>query len=75
MDTSESSPSVLTCRNRRGSELTDNLLRMNRYPVVFEVYKPYSILQVSDGLNLKGTKIEADSTWMNLFLEIELAHG
>jgi extracellular factor (EF) 3-hydroxypalmitic acid methyl ester biosynthesis protein len=30
---------------------------------------------VPDGLNLKGTKIEADSTGVNLFLEIELANG
>lgn len=30
---------------------------------------------VPDGLNLKGTTVKADSTGVNLFLEIELANG
>ena len=30
---------------------------------------------VPEGLNLKGTTIQADSTGVNLFLEIELANG
>ena len=42
--TSESSQSVITCRNSQGTELTANLLRSKRYSVVFEVYNPYSIL-------------------------------
>ncbi|MEO8617494.1 MAG: hypothetical protein ABI600_20355, partial [Luteolibacter sp.] len=48
--TSESSQSVITCRNSQGTELTANLLRIKRYSVVFEVYNPYSILQLSEVL-------------------------
>ena len=49
--TSESSQSVITCRNSQGTELTANLLRIKRYSVVFEVYNPYSILQLSEVLS------------------------
>lgn len=49
--TSESSQSVITCRNSQGTELTANLLRIKRYSVVFEVYNPYSILQTSEVLS------------------------
>ena len=49
--TSESSQSVITCRNSQGIELTANLLRIKRYSVVFEVYNPYSILQLSEVLS------------------------
>jgi len=48
---SESSQSVITCRNSQGIELTANLLRIKRYSVVFEVYNPYSILQLSEVLS------------------------
>ena len=48
---SESSQSVITCRNSQGTELTANLLRIKRYSVVFEVYNPYSILQLSEVLS------------------------
>ncbi len=48
--TSETSQSVITCRNSQGTELTANLLRIKRYSVVFEVYNPYSILQLSEVL-------------------------
>jgi len=44
------SQSVITCRNSQGTELTANLLRLQRYSVVFEVYNPYSILQLSEVL-------------------------
>jgi len=47
----ESSQSVITCRNSQGVELTANLLRIKRYSVVFEVYNPYSILQLSEVLS------------------------
>ena len=47
----ESSQSVITCRNSQGTELTANLLRIKRYSVVFEVYNPYSILQLSEVLS------------------------
>ncbi len=43
-----SSQSVIICRNSQGTELTANLLRITRYSVVFEVYNPYSILQLSE---------------------------
>ena len=46
----ETSQSVITCRNSQGIELTANLLRIKRYSVVFEVYNPYSILQLSEVL-------------------------
>jgi extracellular factor (EF) 3-hydroxypalmitic acid methyl ester biosynthesis protein len=49
--TSNSSQSVITCRNSQGTQLTANLLRINRYSVVFEVYNPYSILQLSEVLS------------------------
>lgn len=48
---SESSQSIITCRNSQGTELTANLLRIKRYSVVFEVYNPYSILQLSEVLS------------------------
>jgi extracellular factor (EF) 3-hydroxypalmitic acid methyl ester biosynthesis protein len=48
---SESSQSVIVCRNSQGIELTANLLRIERYSVVFEVYNPYSILQMSEVLS------------------------
>lgn len=47
----KSSQSVITCRNSQGTELTANLLRIKRYSVVFEVYNPYSILQLSEVLS------------------------
>jgi len=49
--TNESSQSVITCRNSQGTQLTANLLRIKRYSVVFEVYNPYSILQLSEVLS------------------------
>ena len=48
---SSSSQSIITCRNSQGTELTANLLRIKRYSVVFEVYNPYSILQLSEVLS------------------------
>ncbi len=50
LNQSKSSQSVITCRNSQGTELTANLLRIKRYSVVFEVYNPYSILQLSEVL-------------------------
>ncbi len=49
--TSESSQSVITCKNSQGTQLTANLLRIKRYSVVFEIYNPYSILQLSEVLS------------------------
>jgi extracellular factor (EF) 3-hydroxypalmitic acid methyl ester biosynthesis protein len=49
--TRESSQSVITCRNCQGTELAANLLTIKRYSVVFEVYNPYSILQLSEVLS------------------------
>ncbi len=49
--TRESSQSVITCRNSQGAELTANLLSIKRYSVIFEVYNPYSILQLSEVLS------------------------
>ncbi len=46
-----SAQTVITCRNSQGTELTANLLHLKRYSVVFEVYNPYSILQLSEVLS------------------------
>ncbi|MBA4148828.1 MAG: class I SAM-dependent methyltransferase [Verrucomicrobia bacterium] len=42
--------SFITCRNSQGLEIRATPLRMTRYLVVFEVYNPYSILQLSEVL-------------------------
>ncbi len=42
--------SLIVCRNSQGSEVRATPLRMTRYVVVFEVYNPYSILQLSEVL-------------------------
>jgi extracellular factor (EF) 3-hydroxypalmitic acid methyl ester biosynthesis protein len=41
----------ILCRNSQGTEFRATLLRLTRYTVVFEVYNPYSILQLSEVLN------------------------
>ncbi|QTN34025.1 class I SAM-dependent methyltransferase [Akkermansiaceae bacterium] len=51
LNQSKTSQSVITCRNSQGTELTANLLRIKRYSVVFEIYNPYSILQLSEVLS------------------------
>jgi extracellular factor (EF) 3-hydroxypalmitic acid methyl ester biosynthesis protein len=40
----------ITCRNSQGMEFRATLLRLTRYMVVFEVYNPYSIVQLSEVL-------------------------
>ncbi len=40
----------IVCRNSQGMEFRATLLRLTRYMVVFEVYNPYSILQLSEVL-------------------------
>src|SRR6185436_13731591 len=42
--------SFIVCRNSQGTEVRASLLRLTRYLVVFEVYNPYSILQLSEVL-------------------------
>ncbi len=41
---------LIVCRNSQGAEVRATLLRLTRYVVVFEVYNPYSILQLSEVL-------------------------
>jgi len=41
----------IVCRNSQGAEVRAALLRLSRYTVVFEVYNPYSILQLSEVLS------------------------
>ena len=48
--TSTERSSFISCRNSQGSEIRATPLRMTRYLVVFEVYNPYSILQLSEVL-------------------------
>jgi extracellular factor (EF) 3-hydroxypalmitic acid methyl ester biosynthesis protein len=43
--------SVIACRNSQGIEVRATPLRLTRYLVVFEVYNPYSILQLSEVLS------------------------
>ena len=43
--------SLVVCRNNQGTEITANILRLRRYSVAFEVYNPYSVLQVSEVLS------------------------
>ena len=40
----------IVCRNSQGTEVRATLLRLTRFVVVFEVYNPYSILQLSEVL-------------------------
>ncbi len=47
----ETRDSLIACRNSQGIEIRASLLRLARYSVVFEVYNPYSILQLSEVLN------------------------
>lgn len=43
--------SFIVCRNSQGLEVRASLLRLSRYLVVFEVYNPYSLLQLSEVLS------------------------
>jgi extracellular factor (EF) 3-hydroxypalmitic acid methyl ester biosynthesis protein len=43
--------SIVVCRNNQGAEITANILRLRRYSVAFEVYNPYSVLQLSEVLS------------------------
>jgi extracellular factor (EF) 3-hydroxypalmitic acid methyl ester biosynthesis protein len=53
----EASPSnslsdiTVSCRNSQGTHIAANVLRLRRYSASFEVYNPYSILQLSEVLN------------------------
>lgn len=42
---------LLTCRNSQGLDIRSTPVRLTRFHVVFEVYNPYSILQLSEVLN------------------------
>lgn len=50
-DTVANTQTLITCRNSQGTELSANLLSLKRYSAVFEVYNPYSILQLSEVLS------------------------
>ncbi len=50
MSISTGKDTFITCRNSQGTEFRATLLRLTRYTVVFEVYNPYSILQLSEVL-------------------------
>lgn len=43
--------SLIVCENSQGTPVRATLLRMTRYTVSFEVYNPYSILQLSEVLS------------------------
>ena len=47
MSISTGKDTFIICRNSQGTEFRATLLRLTRYTVVFEVYNPYSILQLS----------------------------
>src|SRR5258708_29567840 len=50
MSISTGKNTFIVCRNSQGTEFRATLLRLTRYTVVFEVYNPYSILQLSEVL-------------------------
>ncbi len=50
MAISQNKDTLIVCRNSQGMEFRATLLRLSRYLVVFEVYNPYSILQLSEVL-------------------------
>lgn len=41
---------LIICRNSQGTQVRATLMRMTRYLITFEVYNPYSILQLSEVL-------------------------
>lgn len=42
---------LISCRNSQGAEIRATPVRLTRYTVVFEVYNPFSILQLSEVLS------------------------
>ena len=44
------SDSIVVCKNSEGLDIQAQVVRLNRYGVVFEVYNPYGILQISEVL-------------------------
>lgn len=48
---SGSRDSLILCRNSQGTEFRATLLRLSRFQAVFEVYNPFSVLQVSEVLS------------------------
>jgi extracellular factor (EF) 3-hydroxypalmitic acid methyl ester biosynthesis protein len=42
---------LISCRNSQGAEIRATPVRITRYTVVFEVYNPFSILQLSEVLS------------------------
>ena len=51
MNTTGERLSFIICRNSMGAEVRGTLHRLTRYLGVFEVYNPYSIVQLSEVLN------------------------
>jgi extracellular factor (EF) 3-hydroxypalmitic acid methyl ester biosynthesis protein len=49
-NTSGDRETLISCRNSQGAEVRATPVRMTRYTVVFEVYNPFSILQLSEVL-------------------------
>ena len=43
--------SIIACRNSQGAQVRATPLRLTRHAVVFEVYNPYSIVQLSEVLS------------------------
>lgn len=41
---------LISCRNSQGAEIRATPVRLTRYTVLFEVYNPFSILQLSEVL-------------------------
>lgn len=44
------SSTAISCRNSQGTALSASILRLRRYSVTFEVYNPYSVVQMSEVL-------------------------
>ena len=50
MSISSGENTFIMCRNSQGMEFRATLLRLTRYTVVFEIYNPYSIIQLGEVL-------------------------
>ena len=58
-----SADSFILARNSQGMEVRAGVLRLTRYLAVFEVYNPYSILQLSEVLQILRSSLMTGSMY------------
>ena len=51
MSTSLTNLTTVACKNSQGQQIAANVLRLRRYSATFEVYNPFSLLQLSEVLH------------------------